>query len=492
MHRRQLRPALLAAALCVPIAGLLGLTWGTAWAHNSLVSSDPADGAVLTAPPTQITWQFANPVPLETLTVTLTEASGTRSELPGSAHGPLGDTQVITPLPVVQSGAVSVRWRLVGADGHPITGSVDFTIASPTPSTAPTTTPATTAVPPTSTTPAPTTPASTAPAALPVPIDGSSPEAADGWYSTSSTVRWLLRYSSYLAIIAVVGILLVTASVWSGTGEHPIVRRVLSRSLVATAVLGFLQLLVVASDVGGTAPWASVGSVGAATTTDAGMAFTIRILLALTLWVLLFQSRIVHADIFWTAVSLPGLGLLATWALAGHSRSMRWPVLGVVSDIVHHGAAAAWLAGLAVVGWIIIPSMSPEVLVPVVRRFSRVAAACVAVLVVTGLVQTVRLVGSPFELLAADHGRYLAAKLGVLVVMLGLANANRQIVDRHLGNPRGLKRHTHALRRAVFAEFAIGLVILAVTSAMVVSPPAAGKSAARDRAGDPSIIYYIM
>ena len=39
-----------------------------------------------------------------------------------------GDTEVVTPLPALQPGPVSVRWRLVGADGHPITGRVDFTV----------------------------------------------------------------------------------------------------------------------------------------------------------------------------------------------------------------------------------------------------------------------------------------------------------------------------------------------------------------------------
>ena len=289
-------------------------------------------------------------------------------------------------------------------------------------------------------------------------------------------MRWILRYASYLAIMAIVGILLTTAYVWSGAGSHPLLRRILSRSLFATAVLGFLQLLVVASDISGDAPWSSFGSIDAATTTDAGMAFAIRIVLALALWIVLFQYRIVHADVYWTAVSLPGLGLLATWAFAGHSRSMRWPAIGVATDVAHHAAAAAWIAGLAIVGWIVIPKTQPDVLVPAVRRFSRVAAISVAVLVVTGLVQTVRLVGNPFDLLDANHGRYLVAKVVVLAAMLGIANANRRRVDHRLDDPDRASRHIGALRQAVVAEFAIGLIIVGITAAMVVSPPASSQT----------------
>lgn len=456
------RLALLALALCAAITGVVGLPSGTASAHNTLVSSDPPDGAELAVAPAQITWVFDKAVPLETMTVTLIDATGARSELSGSTHGAAGDKEVVTPLPSLQPGQVSVRWRLVGPDGHPITGRVDFTIAAPTPGTVAataTTVPTVAATTPTTGT-----------------VGGSSIDEGDDSYSTPSFMRWTLRYASYLAIMAVVGILLTTAYVWAGAGVHPVLRRILSRALLATAALGFLQLLVVASDVSGTSPMSSFGSIDAATTTDAGMAFAIRIVLALALWLVLFQYRIVHADIYWTAVSLPGLGLLATWAFAGHSRSMRWPALGVATDVAHHAAAAAWIAGLAIVGWIVIPKTTPDVLVPAVRRFSRVAAISVATLVLTGLIQSVRLVGSPMDLLDANHGRYLLAKIVVLAMMLGIANANRRRVDHRLDDHDGMARHTGALRQAIVAEFAIGLAIIGITAAMVVSPPSTSRT----------------
>lgn len=460
------RLALLAVALCAAIGGVVGFTAGTVSAHNTLVSSDPADGAELAVAPTQITWTFDKPVPLETLTVTLIDAAGARTELSGSSHGAAGDTEVVTPLPSLQPGPVSVRWRLVGPDGHPITGLVSFTITSPTTTTVGDTTVGDTTVPSSPTTAPPVTAASTTPPTT----AGSSIGRGDGSYSTPTFIRWVLRYTSYLAIMAIVGILVTTAFVWSGAGGHPILRRVVSRSLSATAALGFLQLLIIASDISGKAPWSSLGSVGAATTTDAGMALAVRIAIAAALWLVVFRAAIVHPDVYWTAVSMAGLGLLATWAFAGHSRSMRWPASGVVTDIAHHAAAAAWIAGLATVGLIIIPRAAPEVLTRAVRRFSRVAATSVAVLVGTGLLQTVRLVGSPFDLLDTNHGRYLAAKILVLAVMLVIANVNRRRIDPRL-HDRDSVRLRSALRQAVIAEFAIGLVIVAITAAMVVSPP---------------------
>lgn len=476
------RLVLLALAISAVVATAIGLSAGTVSAHNTLLSSDPADGASLTAVPTQITWVFDNSVPLETMTVTLIDAAGARSDLAGSAHGPAGDTEVVTPLPTLQPGAVSLRWRLVGPDGHPITGRVDFTITAPAPTTVAVT--ETTLLAAAATTP-PTT-------SIPPPVEVSSADEGNATYSTPSSLRWILRYGSYLAIMAIVGILLTSAYVWPGAGTYPLLRRVLSRALLATAILAFLQLLVVASDVSGEALWSSFSSIDAATTTDAGMAFAIRIVLALTMWVLLFQYRIVHPDVYWTAVSLPGLGLLATWAFAGHSRSMRWPTLGVTTDVAHHAAAALWIAGLAIVGWIVIPKNPPDVLVPTVRNFSRLAAISVVVLVVTGLAQTVRLVGNPTNLLDVNHGRYLVAKVVLLAAMLGLANANRRRVDARLNDPTTIDRDLGALRKSVLAEFAIGLVIVAITAAMVVSPPATSQVETGAPTSDEPSLYYTV
>ena len=472
------RLALFVLGVCTVVVTSLGVFAGPAAAHNSLVSTDPADGASLAVAPTEITWVFDTAVPLETMTVTLIDATGTRTELAGSVHGAAGDTEVVTPLPALQPGEVSVRWRLVGPDGHPVTGRVQFVITAAAASDAT----SESSVPGAANAPLPT----TAPPAGAV----SSADEADESHSTSSVARWVLRYGSYLAIMAVVGILLTSAYVWSGAGTHPLLQRVLSGSLIAIAVLGFLQLLVIASDVSGAAPWASFGSIDAAMTTDAGMAFVIRIVLALVLWIVLFQYRAIHPDVYWTAVSFPALGLLATWAFAGHARSMRWPTVGVLTDVAHHAAAAAWIGGLAIVGWIVIPSTNPAVLVPAVRRFSRAAAISVTVLVVTGLAQTVRLVGGPADLLAADHGRYLALKLVFLAAMLGVANANRRRVDRSLDDTANLARQVGPLRKAVVTEFAIGLVIIAITAAMVVSPPATSESDAS--AATASSGYYTV
>lgn len=463
MHRPSVRFLTRCALALVVVFVAVAADPSRASAHNTLLASDPANGSVLATAPSQITWVFDNEVPLETLTVTVTDASGSRTEAGGSTHGPAGATEVVTPLPSLGSGAVSVRWRLVGPDGHPITGRVDFSISPPATSTA--TSPSSTtvaggglatSVPPTTVDPA--------------PIRVETVDSGGDGYSTPGWLRWTLRYASYVSIMAVVGITLTAAWVWDGAARDRRLRRLVSRSLIATAALGAAQLLVIASDVSGRSPLRSLGSVDAATTTDAGMALAIRVVLAAALWVILFRYEDVDRDVFWTASAMAGIGLLATWAFAGHSRSMRWPELGVVADVAHHAAAATWIAGLAIVALVVIPEAA-SVAEPV-RRFSRVAAVSVAVLVVTGLAQSARLVGSPLDLFDGRHGRLLAAKLVALAAMLGVAAVNRRRVVAHAVDAASLSRPAPALRRAMLTEFAIGLAIVGITAAMVVTPPA--------------------
>ena len=99
-------------------AALLLLCVGTASAHNSFVSSKPADGAELEAPPKRVGLTFAKAVPLDTIQVVFVQASGARVEATGFRHGPGGEQEVIVPLGRVEPGPLTLRWRLVNSDGH--------------------------------------------------------------------------------------------------------------------------------------------------------------------------------------------------------------------------------------------------------------------------------------------------------------------------------------------------------------------------------------
>lgn len=458
-----------AALAVVASLALLAIAPGTVSAHNTLISSDPADGAQLSASPERISFVFDLAVPLETAGVQVIDATGVRTDVTGLAHGPTGETEVIAPLPPGLTGSVTVRWRLVSADGHAITGRVSLTIAAPG-TTAAGSTEASTATAPI------TTPTTTAPAATPGSGDGDG--AADAAAGAPAAVRWMLRFGSYLAIGVLVGVVLTDRLVWPGSIARPSFRRLASWALALVAALAVLQLLVVAGDIAGRSALAAAGSLDDATLTDVGLALALRVLLAAVAWLLVFRMDVADATTRWTGCAIVGVALMGTWAWAGHAKSQRWPWVGVPVDVVHHTAAALWIGALTIVGGVALTSLSAVDLAPVLRRMSSVAAVSVGLIVTTGIVQSVRLVGGPAALLDGAHGRAVVAKLVLVGAMLVLANRNRVRIagiaaDARDADARGVDAGMVAsLRSSIVAEFVIGVVVVGVTAAMVVATPA--------------------
>jgi methionine-rich copper-binding protein CopC len=105
-------------------------------AHDALIGSDPADGAVLVAAPTQVVLQFSAAQAELGAEVVVTGADG----VSWSDGVPVvADTTVTQPLlPGMPNGPYTVTWRSVAGDGHPVTGTLGFTLDAPVPTPTPT------------------------------------------------------------------------------------------------------------------------------------------------------------------------------------------------------------------------------------------------------------------------------------------------------------------------------------------------------------------
>ncbi len=412
-----------------------------AFAHNELTGSEPASGAQVSRAPGRISLRFLNPVPLNTATVEVIDAKGARTKIARLAHGSSGDREVVAVLPTLTAGAVSVRWRLVGPDGHPVSGRVAFTIVTGAGDGASSTVPT-----------------------------GQTARFDDPW-RVPSALRWAIRWASYLALAILVGILGVCAWVAPTIATNPRVHSALKGSLIAIGALGALQLLMLAGDIGGVSPLTAWSSLGTALGTTAGAAFGVRVLAALALgWLVRTRPR---PDLARSPVTAAvTLALLASWAFAGHAASMRWSLIGVPLDIAHTAAAAVWVGGLIVVARIVFDERDVPTLAATMVRFSRVAPIAVGVLVGTGVVQSLRLSGIPDLSLGSTHTRLLLVKIVLVAVMLKVADVNRGRVRRRFHDAtRVTPRLRDAVRRAMVLEFVIGLAVIGLTAAMVVSSP---------------------
>jgi copper resistance protein C len=125
-------PAPLRAAALTVLCGLaLLLGAGQALAHTRLLSSDPADGASMAAGPARVSLTFNEAMQAGFSTVTVIGPDG------GAWHtGDVsadGNTIAADLRPLGPAGRYEIGYRVVSDDGHPVTGSVAFTLTTPGP-----------------------------------------------------------------------------------------------------------------------------------------------------------------------------------------------------------------------------------------------------------------------------------------------------------------------------------------------------------------------
>ncbi|MGW2014484.1 copper resistance CopC family protein [Streptomyces sp. NPDC001927] len=123
-----------ARVLTVPLSAVL--VWSAtvpASAHTDLVSSTPEQGASLDAPPPSIRLTFSDEMAERYAKVALTAPDGTQAGQGGPEVE--GKSAILAVKPGLGAGQYTVGYRVVSADGHPVTGSYSFTVkAAPTPS----------------------------------------------------------------------------------------------------------------------------------------------------------------------------------------------------------------------------------------------------------------------------------------------------------------------------------------------------------------------
>ena len=211
--------------------------------------------------------------------------------------------------------------------------------------------------------------------------------------------------------------------------------------------------------------------------TSLGAAYVVRI--GAGLWLLLAVLALRPARGLWLAGLALGLVVAASFAWTGHGAATEGPGHGLhlASDIAHAVAALIWLG--AVFAFVALAmrrieedAASQAELATALGGFARVGSICVAVLLVTGLINSFYLVGIErvFSLNETPYGRLLMVKLAAFAAMLGLAALHRfrstPVLERGQGGLAGL-------RLSLGAELLLGVLILGLVGAMgMLAPPA--------------------
>lgn len=120
-------------ALPVAIALTLAALPAIVLAHAELVSANPSAGAVLAAPPAEVTLVFDGELVPDGSAITVTDATGTIVGA-GALDLTVADRNELRgPVTITEPGTYTVAWTAVSADGHPEPGELTFEYAAPVP-----------------------------------------------------------------------------------------------------------------------------------------------------------------------------------------------------------------------------------------------------------------------------------------------------------------------------------------------------------------------
>ncbi|WP_328609341.1 CopD family protein [Amycolatopsis sp. NBC_00345] len=168
------------------------------------------------------------------------------------------------------------------------------------------------------------------------------------------------------------------------------------------------------------------------------------------------------------------IGLLRTTGLTGHSAESAHPLLSQLADFGHLAGICAWIGGLAMLLFGVLPRREPGELAAVVPRYSKLAMASVLLVIVAGSVLALQTLGDVGRLFTTGYGRVLLVKLAVLAVVLLIAQGSKSWVARRLDFAVVLRGDAATVRPFVYsvaAETTLVVVVLFAASLLVTASP---------------------
>jgi copper transport protein len=416
-------PVLLAALVA------LVLQAGTAWAHATLVTSDPVDGAVLPAAPSRLFLNFNEPV--SPLVLRLIDDKGEATTL--AYH--LEDTAVVVDRPgAIDSGSHALSWRVISDDGHPVGGTILFSVGAPS--------------------------------------AGAVPGAKEIVDWPLRVAIWVCRLALYLGFFVGVGGLFFASFVAPADlpPRNGLQRTLLIAALVAVPVSVGLQGLdaldLPLSDFGRGIAWQT--AMGTTWGLTAVIAFAA--LLAAMASTLLPRGKITAG-----LIGLAFLGVGAALAASGHASAAQPQWLTRPAVFIHALAVTFWVGALLPLA----DALRREGGGLALARFSTAIPFAIVPLLLAGIALAVVQVEHPAALLTTAYGNVLIVKLALVAVLFLLASLNRwRLTTPAEAGDRSARRK---LVLAILVEASLAVVILGVVTTWRFTPPPRSLEAAAAR-----------
>jgi copper transport protein len=431
-----------------------------AWAHAALLRTNPQASGTVGTPPTHVTLTYDEAVAPRFAVISVTNARGQQQTTASPSALPSDPDTIAVPVRRLPEGWYLVYWRVISADGHPVRGAFTFAVG---------------------------------------PNPGPAPQFVIPSLSEPATTPQLIgtRWLAFLSMMLAVGLFSMRAVIARPVAAvaAPALRVVSAAMAVAVAVaLVAVPIYVLVATAGfAQRPWTDLGAtVPVVRDSNLGRSFLdLELILALfaaaaaaALWVDdgRRRHRSTAALLALTGAMIAAGAATAVPGLAGHAAQTSPAALSLAFDWTHLVAASIWLGGLA--GLLILRSRTApgdrlEVLGRVVPRFSRTAAACVLVVIASGVGASIVHLPTLSSLWQTSYGQAILVKVALLATALVAGGINYARTtprlraalerrDRDLG-----QSGARLLRRTVTTE--VVLVSATVLAAMVLSslpPPA--------------------
>jgi copper transport protein len=407
---------------------VLALTFipGIASAHAILESSSPEASALLASSPKEIRLDFDEQVE-DTLGDVRVYDSEQREVSKSNTVRSASDASVVTAeIPTLKNGVYVVVWRVVSADGHPVTGAFPFEIGTKS--------------------------------------TGTSAALLEEVLNRTETTSPLGNPMSTLRLLGFLGLILLIGCV-SLLWHSPLlgnarVRKTLRYSSVSIAVSSLGLLLMQGPYTAGKS-WGSLFDsflIGEVMQTRLGLALFIRAICAFSWGVLALTASASVSRRWRIGVIATAVVTIATYATSGHQSAGTLPGIFIPLDMIHLAAISTWVGALLALA-VVSKDNNVE---NEAKRFSQMATWSMPVVVVTGVVQGLHLLGGISTINETTFGKLLLLKtllVGGVVIFGSKARTKLQLSG------------FSSIAKIIRWESTLVVLVLAVTSLMVAQSP---------------------
>ena len=399
-----------------------------AGAHAALLSSTPGDGEQLEASPTEFVLVFSEPVGFVDGAMVLHSPDSGAITLEPESRG----ASVVIPFDGdLNDGAYILQWRVVSADSHPISGTISFGVGD-----------------------------------ADLASVGDVSTGAPGWIERAQAVATGLKY---LGLLASLGLLLVGWRIVPNDFDGTL--RLASKFAVLAFITIAAEILFAAMNQRGEAItdlprlWSAIGELESGVRIAAGIGLAA------------IATGIAGGRLLcrWSIPTVLLLIAVLTLLLSGHTRSREPMWLMMLSDTAHVLTVSVWIGGIVLLTlglrgrWAGEGFATDEASFAAVSRFSTLAGGTAIVVITSGVAMAVMILDTFDPLVRTDYGIALLFKIGLVIIVLIVAAANRFWLIP--AKKRDADFSMTRLRRLVTTEFAILIAVVGLTGWLVQQDP---------------------